>query len=83
MKIKTNRSLINIGVGKDFTITEYAKKVLIVLNVKAKIKYERSKPDGTPQKLLDISIAKKYKWMPKVDLEKGILMAYNSFIKSK
>ncbi len=83
MKIKTNRSLINIGVGKDFTITEYAKKVLKVLNVKAKIKYERSKPDGTPQKLLDISIAKKYKWMPKVDLEKGILMAYNSFIKSK
>ena len=83
MKIKTKRSLINIGVGKDFTITEYAKKVLKVLNVNAKIKYDKSKPDGTPQKLLDISVAKKYGWKPKVTLEKGILMAYNSFIKSK
>jgi len=83
MKIKTKRSLINIGVGKDFTITEYAKKVLKVLNVNAKIKYDKSKPDGTPQKLLDISVAKKYGWKPKVTLEKGILMAYNYFIKSK
>lgn len=83
MKIKTKRSLINIGVGKDFTITEYAKKVLKVLKVNAKIKYDNSKPDGTPQKLLDISVAKKYGWKPKVTLEKGILMAYNSFIKSK
>ena len=83
MKIKTKRSLINIGVGKDFTITEYAKKVLKVLKVNAKIKYDKSKPDGTPQKLLDISVAKKYGWKPKVTLEKGILMAYNSFIKSK
>jgi GDP-L-fucose synthase len=83
MKIKTKRSLINIGVGKDFTITEYAKKVLKVLKVNAKIRYDNSKPDGTPQKLLDISVAKKYGWKPKVTLEKGILMAYNSFIKSK
>tara|TARA_A100001011_G_scaffold399213_1_gene506802 strand:- start:1093 stop:2028 length:936 start_codon:yes stop_codon:yes gene_type:complete len=83
MKIKTKKSLINIGVGKDFTITEYAKKVLKTLNTKANIKYDKSKPSGTPQKLLDISLSKKYGWKPKVTLEKGILMAYNSFIKSK
>ena len=83
MKIKTKRSLINIGVGKDYTITEYAKKVLKVLNVNAKIKYNKSKPDGTPQKLLDISVAKKYGWKAKVSLEDGILMAYNSFINFK
>ena len=58
-------------------------KVLKVLKVNAKIRYDNSKPDGTPQKLLDISVAKKYGWKPKVTLEKGILMAYNSFIKSK
>jgi len=83
MKIKTKRSLINIGVGKDYTITEYAKKILNVLNVNVKLRYDRSKPDGTPQKLLDISVAKKYGWKPKVTLEDGILMAYKSFISSK
>ena len=54
-----------------------------VLNVKAKIKYDRSKPDGTPQKLLNISLAKKYGWKPKVTLEEGILKTYNAFIRQK
>ena len=82
MQIKTKKSLINIGTGKDLTITNYAKKILKVLQVKANIRYDRTKPDGTPKKLLDISIAKKFGWKPKIKLEKGILMAYKSFIKS-
>lgn len=83
MKIKTKLPLINIGTGKDLTINQYAKIILKVLDVKAKIYHDKSKPDGTPKKLLDISIAKKYGWKPKVSLEKGILLAYNSYIKSK
>ncbi len=83
MNTKTKESLINIGIGKDLTINQYAKKILKVLNITAKINYDKSKPDGTPQKLLDISNAKKYGWKPKVSLEKGILMAYKSFIKNK
>ena len=58
MRIKSKRSLINIGTGKDLTINQYANKILKVLKVKAKIKHDKSKPDGTPKKLLDISIAK-------------------------
>ena len=83
MQIKTRESLINIGTGKDYTINQYAKKILKVLKVSAKIKYDRSKPDGTPRKLLDVSIAKKYGWKSKVSLEKGISMAYKSFLKNK
>jgi GDP-L-fucose synthase len=82
MQIKTRKSLINIGTGKDLTITNYARKILKVLQVKANIRYDRTKPDGTPKKLLDISMAKKFGWKPKIKLEKGILMAYKSFIKS-
>ena len=83
MQIQTRESLINIGTGKDYTINQYAKKILKVLKVSAKIKYDRSKPDGTPRKLLDVSIAKKYGWKSKVSLEKGISMAYKSFLKNK
>ena len=83
MRIKSKRSLINIGTGKDLTINQYANKILKVLKVKAKIKHDKSKPDGTPKKLLDISIAKKYGWKPRVSIEMGISMAYNSFLKTK
>jgi GDP-L-fucose synthase len=83
MNKKVKESLINIGIGKDYTINEYAKKIMRVLNVKAKIKYDRSKPDGTPQKLLNISLAKKYGWKPKVTLEEGILKTYHAFIRQK
>ena len=83
MNKKTRRSLINIGVGKDYTIKEFAKKILDIVGVKAEIKFDRTKLDGTPRKLLDISEAKKYGWKPKVTLEHGLLKAYKSFLNSK
>lgn len=43
----------------------------------------KTKPDGTPRKLLDISEAKKYGWKPKVTLEDGLLKAYKSFLNSQ
>jgi GDP-L-fucose synthase len=83
MQTKTKETLINIGSGVDFTITEYAKKILTVLKVDAKIKYNKSKPNGTPKKLLDVSIAKKYGWKTKTTFEDGVLLAYKSFINNK
>ena len=83
MNKKTKKSLINIGLGKDYTIIEFAKKILKIVGVKARIKLDRTKPDGTPQKLLDISESKKYGWQPKTILENGLLKAYKSFINSK
>ena len=83
MKNKIRENLINIGSGKDYTITNYAKIILNILGVKALIKYDKSKPDGTPRKLLDISIAKKYGWQAKVSLDRGIKLAYQSFLETK
>ena len=62
MNKKFSEPFLNIGVGKDHSIEWYAKFLMKKLNVKLKIKYDNSKPDGMPKKLLDISKAKRYAW---------------------
>ena len=82
MKKKTDHSLINIGTGKDYTIDYYANTISkIILKKKIKIHYDRSKPNGVKRKVLDISLAKKYGWKPKLNLKKSIIKTYNSFLK--
>ena len=83
MKKKTKHHLINIGTGKDHQINFFAKQVLKILIPKRKIiiKYDKSKPNGTPRKVLDISLAKKYGWKAKSNFKSSILETYNSFKK--
>ena len=71
MSKKTKENLINIGVGKDYTIKQYAEFISKYLNYPIQIKFDNTKPDGTKRKLLDISIAKRYGWSPKVSLKSG------------
>ncbi|OUW95824.1 MAG: GDP-fucose synthetase [Pelagibacteraceae bacterium TMED237] len=78
---KIKNTLINIGTGKDYKIKEYAKMIMKIQNQNFLIKYDRSKPDGTPRKLLDISIAKKYGWKPKFTLEKALRITIKDFEK--
>ena len=82
MNKKTKESLINIGTGKEFTIKEYAKRYLKILlpEKEIKIKYNLTKPNGTPRKVLDISLAKKYGWRPKADLKQAIIDTYKDFL---
>lgn len=84
MNKKFKETVINIGTGKDYTIKEYAKKILklILPNKKILIKFDKSKPNGTPRKVLDVSIAKKYGWKSKTSLKFAILNTYNDFKKS-
>jgi GDP-L-fucose synthase len=81
MNKKTKESLINIGTGKEYTIKEYAKRYLKILlpNKKINIKYDLTKPNGSPRKVLDISLAKRYGWRPKSDLNKAIIATYKDF----
>ena len=83
MKKKTKETLINIGSGRDYKIKEYAKifSKVITPNLSFKIKYDLSKPNGTPRKLLDVSLAKKYGWTKKTELTKAIKYTYEDFIK--
>ena len=84
MKKNFKETIINIGSGKDYTIKQYAEKILkiIVPNKKIKIRYDKSKPNGTPRKILDVSLAKKYGWKSKTKLEKGIIETYKNFLNS-
>ena len=82
MNKKTKEFLINIGSGKDYSIEYYAKLIskIIIGKNKIKIIYDRSKPNGTLRKVMDISLAKKYGWKPKMSLKKSITDCYNSYL---
>lgn len=80
-KINCNHSLINIGTGKDKKINDYCKFLMKKLNCDLKIKYDKSKPNGTPRKLLDISLAKSYGWKPQYSLEDGLKLTIKDFLK--
>ena len=83
MSIRIKEPFINIGTEKDYSIEWYAKFLMKKLKVKLNIKYDKSKPDGTPKKLLDITKAKKYGWKPQNDLDKGFHITFNHFLKQE
>jgi len=63
---------LNIGTGSDLTIKELAGKVAAAAGFTGEIDWDRSKPDGTPQKVLDVSKIKALGWEPTITLEDGI-----------
>ena len=81
LKKKTKETLINIGSGKDYKIKYYLNFIKKKLNVKAKIFFDRAKPDGTKKKLLDISLALSYGWKPKISFSEGFDLTYKFFLK--
>ncbi len=68
--------LVNIGTGTDVTIRELAQTVMDVVGFQGRIVFDRSKPDGTPRKLLDVSRATGLGWQAQVPLRQGIAKAY-------
>ena len=81
LKKRTSQSLINIGTGKDKSITDYAKFIMKHLGVNFKIVYKKTKPNGTMRKVLDVSLAKSYGWKPKTSLKKGLSITINDYLK--
>ena len=77
-------TILNIGTGKDFSIKQYAKIILnqIIPKNKIKIRYDLSKPNGTPRKVLDIKLANKYGWKPKTKLDQAITKTYKNFLEN-
>tara|TARA_B100001173_G_C15990967_1_gene548974 strand:+ start:375 stop:1325 length:951 start_codon:yes stop_codon:yes gene_type:complete len=80
---KTNHSLINIGTSKEHSIKNIANKIVKILNLKIKIKFDNNfKIDGTKSKVLDTSIAKNYGWKPNISFEKAITETYADLVKN-
>lgn len=70
---------INIGTGEDITIRQLAETIQSVTGFEGKIAWDSTKPDGTPRKLLDVSVLHKLGWIHKTQLEEGLKKAYSFF----
>lgn len=68
---------LNVGVGNDISIKELALLIKDISQFKGDIHWDTSKPDGTPQKLLDVSRINKYGWQAKISLKDGIYALFN------
>jgi GDP-L-fucose synthase len=80
MKTYSSPELVNIGTGKDITIAEFARVVANVVGYSGGIRYDASRPDGTPQKLLDVTRLAGLGWRARTSLEDGIRLAYRAFL---
>ena len=72
--------IYNIGTGKDITIKKLAEIIQKVINHKGRILWDKTKPDGTPRKLLDVSKIKEMGWQYSTELEEGIQKTYRWFL---
>jgi len=74
---------INIGTGKDVTIRDLAEMVSRIIGYEGEIRWDTEKPDGTPQKLLDISKIQDMGWSPQTSLKEGVVKTYKWYLQHK
>jgi GDP-L-fucose synthase len=79
MNTYEDSEIINIGYGKDFTVAELAAAAARAVGYDGPIKWDTTKPDGTPLKLLDHSRLESLGWTPKIDLDTGIRSTYAAY----
>ena len=76
-----NEGLYNVGSGNEISIKNLAYLIKKIVNYNGSIKWDSSKPDGTPRKLMDSSKIKKLGWNHNINLEEGIIKTYNWYLK--
>jgi GDP-L-fucose synthase len=82
METYNEPTLINIGTGEDLTIKDLALLIKKVVGFEGALTFDSSKPDGTPRKLMDVTKLHNLGWKHQVELEKGIELAYQDFLKN-
>ncbi len=71
---------VNVGTGVDVTIRELAEKVAAVVGYEGQLTFDASKPDGTPRKLLDVSLLAELGWRARITLREGLEQTYAWFL---
>ena len=71
---------VNLGCGEDISIGDLARLVKEVVGYEGELRFDSSKPDGTPRKLTDIAEIKATGWHPRIGIKEGVAMAYRSFL---
>ena len=82
MQTKKIISHINAGSGLDLTISELSEIIKTVVGYEGDIKFDHTKPDGSPRKFIDSQRLNNLGWKPKVNLKYGLNNAYEDFLKS-
>jgi GDP-L-fucose synthase len=80
MKNYSGDELVNIGTGEDIAIAQFARLVAQAVGYSGTISFDPSRPDGTPQKLLDVSRLAKLGWRARTSLRDGIHLAYQAYL---
>jgi GDP-L-fucose synthase len=77
----SEEKLINVGSGSEVTVRELTESIKRVVGFAGQIVWDKAKPDGTPRKLMDCSRLFALGWRPQVELEAGVRLAYQDFLK--
>lgn len=83
MQNYNENEIVNIGMGEDVSIKDLALLIKSVIGYNGELKFDSSKPDGTPRKLLDVSKLNSVGWKYSIPLKEGINTTYNWFLKHK
>jgi GDP-L-fucose synthase len=80
LKHHSDAQFLNVGTGRDLTIADFAKLVADVVGYQGDIVFDTSRPDGAPQKLLDVGRLTRLGWSARTELRTGIAAAYRDFL---
>ncbi len=83
MRTPTQETLVNVGVGQDISIGELADLIRGIVGYDGAIRFDRSKPDGTPRKLLDVSRLTSMGWRARITLREGIALTYGWYLENQ
>lgn len=77
-----SKNLINVGSNSEISIEKLVEIIVEVIGFEGKIKWDKSRPNGTPRKIMDSTYINKIGWSPTIDLKDGIELAYSDFLKN-
>ncbi len=80
---EVRQNLINVGSGHEVSILNLANMIKNIIGFKGDLSFDSSKPDGNPRKLLDSSVINSLGWKPKTELEEGLKITYEWFLKNE
>jgi len=80
MKTCSDLQFLNVGTGEDITIADFARLIAEVVGFRGKIEFDTSRPDGAPQKLLDVSAINALGWRAQTELREGLQRLYADFV---
>jgi len=80
MKHYSGDEFLNVGTGEDITIADFARLVAAVVGYEGELAFDTTRPDGTPQKLLDVTKLSALGWRAKTPLREGLAATYADFL---